>query len=55
MLAVKKRVISYEIQNGHYYDTGNKLEYLKTIVDFAMEHEELGEEFTEYLRTLKID
>lgn len=54
MLADKKKVISYEIQNGHYYDTGNKLEYLKTIVDFAMEHEELGKEFTEYLRTLKL-
>lgn len=54
MLADKKRVIAYEIQNGHYYDTGNKLEYLKTIVDFAMEHEELGEEFTEYLKSLKL-
>jgi len=25
-----------EIQNGKYYDTGNKLEYLKTVVDFAL-------------------
>lgn len=55
MLADKKRVITYEIQNGHYYDTGNKLEYLKTIVDFATEHKELGEEFKEYLRSLKLD
>jgi UTP--glucose-1-phosphate uridylyltransferase len=55
MLADKKRVITYEIQNGHYYDTGNKLEYLKTIVDFAMEHEELGKEFKDYLKSLKID
>jgi UTP--glucose-1-phosphate uridylyltransferase len=55
MLADKKRVIAYEIENGHFYDTGNKLEYLKTIVDFAMEHEELGKEFKEYLKSLKID
>ncbi|HNQ31180.1 MAG TPA: sugar phosphate nucleotidyltransferase [Candidatus Woesebacteria bacterium] len=54
MLADGKRVIAYEIQNGRYYDTGNKLEYLKTIVDFAMEHEELKEEFTEYLKSLKL-
>ncbi|MBP6994380.1 NTP transferase domain-containing protein [Candidatus Woesebacteria bacterium] len=54
MLADKKRVIAYEIQNGRYYDTGNKLEYLKTIVDFAMEHEELGGEFREYLKSLEL-
>lgn len=51
MLSEKKRVITYEIQGGRYYDTGNKLEYLKTIVDFAMEHPELGGEFTSYLRS----
>lgn len=54
MLADNKRVITYEIRNGHYYDTGNKLEYLKTIVDFAMQHEELGPEFTQYLKSLKL-
>jgi len=31
-----------EIQNGTYYDTGNKLEYLKTVIDFGLAHEELG-------------
>lgn len=49
-----KRVIAYEIENGRYYDTGNKLEYLKTIVDFGMAHEELGGQFTEYLKSLKL-
>lgn len=39
------------VRGGRYYDTGNKLEYLKTIVDFAMDHEELGEDFTSYLRS----
>ena len=48
-------VYACEIENGTYYDTGSKLEYLKTIVDFAMQHEELGPEFTQYLRTLKLD
>ena len=46
-----------EIENGRYYDTGNKLEYMKTSVDFAMRHPEIGEEFenwlTEFLTTRK--
>lgn len=40
-----------EIQNGHYYDTGDKLEYLKTVIDFGLSHEELGPGLRDYLRT----
>ncbi len=40
-----------EIKNGKYYDTGNKLEYLKTIVDFALMHEELGDDLRAHLRS----
>lgn len=38
-----------EIKNGTYYDTGNKLDYVKTIVDFALMHDELGADFRSYL------
>lgn len=38
------------IENGKYYDTGNKLEYLKTVVDLAKKHPEIGEEFSKYLK-----
>src|SRR5581483_10517696 len=31
-----------EIQDGTYYDTGDKLEYMKTVIDFGLAHEELG-------------
>lgn len=41
-----------EIQNGRYYDTGNKLEYLKTIVDFALMHDDIKDDFKSYLRSL---
>lgn len=41
-----------EIENGKYYDTGNKLEYMKTVVDLAIKHPEIGEEFNEYLKEL---
>lgn len=34
-----------EIEDGKFYDTGDKLEYLKTVVDFALKHEDLGEAF----------
>jgi UTP--glucose-1-phosphate uridylyltransferase len=35
--------------DGHRYDTGDKLEYLKTVVDFGLAHQELGAELREYL------
>lgn len=44
-------VYGMEIKNSRYYDTGNKLEYLKTIVDFALCHEELGDDFRTFLNT----
>ncbi|MBI2040221.1 UTP--glucose-1-phosphate uridylyltransferase [Candidatus Microgenomates bacterium] len=41
-----------EIKNGKYYDTGNKLEYMKTVVELALRHPEVGEEFNQYLKSL---
>ena len=52
MLEDGKRIIAHEVQNGRYYDAGNKLEYLKTVVDFALENPELGKEFRDHLLTL---
>ncbi len=42
------------IKNGKYYDPGNKLGYLKTVVEFALRHPDLNGEFREYLKNLKI-
>jgi len=47
-----QELLAYEIKNGQYYDTGNKLEYLKTVVDFALQHEDLREAFRTYLRSV---
>ncbi len=41
-----------EIENGKYYDTGNKLEYMKTVVELAKIHPEIGDQFSEYLKQL---
>ena len=43
------------IENAKYYDTGNKLEYMKTTVDMALHHNEIGEEFKEYLKNLDLE
>lgn len=40
---------AYEI-DGKWYDTGNKLEYLKTNIDFALKNEDLKEELIKYLK-----
>lgn len=54
-LMKKRPVYACEIENGTYYDTGNKLEYLKTVVEFALKHKELNGEFKQYLKKLKLD
>lgn len=38
-----------EIKNGKFYDTGDKLEYLKTVIDFGLAHESLGGPLREHL------
>jgi len=47
-------VYGCEIKNAKYYDTGNKIEYLKTVVEFAIRHPKMGNEFKEYLKNLKL-
>ncbi len=54
MLADGKKILAVEIKGGKYYDTGNKLEYLKTVVEFALDHPDLNGQFREYLKSLRI-
>lgn len=42
------------IKNGKYYDTGNKMGYLRTVVEFALKHPELNGEFKKYLSSLDL-
>ena len=41
-----------EIVGGKFYDCGNKLEYLKTVVEFGLKHDDLKEDFSEYLKKI---
>ena len=45
------KMYGVQVKNGRYYDTGNKLEYLKAVVDFALLHDDIAEPFKEFLRT----
>ena len=45
-----QKVYACEIQQGTYYDTGNPMEYLKTVFDFALQREDIGPELADYLR-----
>lgn len=47
-------VYTVVIKDGKYYDTGNKFEYLKTVVEFALQHTELNGDFKKFLKGLRI-
>ncbi|OGD80145.1 UTP--glucose-1-phosphate uridylyltransferase [Candidatus Collierbacteria bacterium RIFOXYB1_FULL_49_13] len=50
MIADGKQILSAEIKGGIFYDTGNKLEYLKTVIAYALKDEEIGDDFRAYLK-----
>jgi len=43
-------VYAYEIKNGKYYDCGNKLEYLKANLEFALASPEYQEEILKFIK-----
>ena len=51
LLAKEQAVYAYRFDEGRY-DVGNKLDYLKATVEFALEHEDVGEGFRRYLHDL---
>ena len=50
MIEAEHRMLALEISGGTYYDTGNKLDYVKTVVDFALKHEDIKTDFAAYLK-----
>jgi len=55
MLKDQKHVLAVEIMNGKYYDTGNKLEYMKTQVEFALRDPSMSRDFRDYLKKLMVE
>jgi UTP--glucose-1-phosphate uridylyltransferase len=52
---LSRRPIDGYLFEGKRYDAGDKLGFLKATVEFALKREDLGGEFLEYLRGLKLD
>jgi len=48
-------IYAVEIKNGKYYDTGDKLEYMKTAVELALKHPDINGTFKKFLKELKLD
>jgi UTP--glucose-1-phosphate uridylyltransferase len=49
LLLKREKIVSYQIE-GQRYDIGNKIDYLKTIFDFALRRKEFAKEFEAYIR-----
>lgn len=43
-------IYAHEITNGTFYDTGNPLGYLETVLDFALEREDISSHLLAHLR-----
>lgn len=54
MLLKEQDVFAYEFA-GKRFDCGSKLGYLQATVEYALEHDDLGEEFRAYLRSFICD
>jgi UTP--glucose-1-phosphate uridylyltransferase len=54
-LAKSTKVLACQVQNGRYYDTGNKLAYMQTVVEFALRHPDINGDFREYLQALDLN
>ena len=50
-MAKRQGMFAYEFE-GKRYDAGDKLGYLKAVVDFALAHQQLGPAFREHLDSL---
>ncbi|MEJ2637721.1 MAG: sugar phosphate nucleotidyltransferase, partial [Calditrichia bacterium] len=47
----RENIFSYTIE-GKRYDIGNKLDYLKTVVEFGLKRKEFSQEFYKFLKEL---
>jgi UTP--glucose-1-phosphate uridylyltransferase len=54
LLSAGEKIYGYTFE-GKRHDAGDKLGFLKATVEFALKRPDLGSDFAEFLRTLKID
>jgi len=51
-LKADHKVYAVEIQDGRYYDTGNKIDYLKTNVELALKRPDMNGEFSSFIKNI---
>ncbi|MGP1946605.1 MAG: UTP--glucose-1-phosphate uridylyltransferase, partial [Arsenophonus sp. ER-LPS3-MAG3] len=51
MLTKNELVEAYLLQ-GKSHDCGNKLGYMKAFVEYSMQHESLGDEFSSWIKNI---
>jgi UTP--glucose-1-phosphate uridylyltransferase len=51
ILMLREKIIAYKFE-GKRYDIGNKLDYLKTTIEFALEREEFAEPLMHFMKEL---
>lgn len=51
MIQDGKAVYACELKESKYYDTGNKLEYIKTVIDFALMRDDIKDDVLNHLKT----
>ncbi len=53
MISDGKKVHAIEIENGKYYDCGSRIGYLKTVIDYGLLRDDIGDELRDYLKSLE--
>ena len=53
-LSLQRDILVCEVNNAAYYDTGDKLEYMKTVVQFGLKHPDVNGPFRKYLKGLNL-
>ena len=48
-------VYTVEIKDAKYYDTGNKLEYMKTVIELGLKHPDINGELKQFLKELNLE
>ena len=51
LLSNGKKIYACE-HEGKYYDCGNKVEFVKAIIDFSLERPEMSDEIKKYLKEI---
>lgn len=54
MISDGKNLFGCKLAGSKYYDTGNQLEYLKTVIDFALKRDDINQEVLKHIRS-KLD